>query len=211
MMRRELYKLWALLWPVLWYGSMLLMVVFGIMPDEFSSQARHSWLATPTATPAALALPEDASAARRTVYNWLYEKHGLRAAPDPTLEERAYLLAGESPRYRNTRDYVDSGWPVWPGYRYVVGSANGLWDEYWSGCPISGVYHYDGTLWWSDSRAPLANHTFPALSQAQRIGVGVATRESQQIVAIIWDWEGVCPTPAPITYGEDLPPSSPGH
>ncbi len=171
------------------------------------------WWATPTPTPVALPLdlePTAEETARDAVYAWLREQYALQSLPDSELETRAYYLAGEAPRFRAATGYLDcDGWPVWPGYRYVVGSADGRWTIYWSGCQELSPQHVDGTLWYCNLMCDaIAIHPFPELAAAQQVGAAVATRAGQQIVAVVWDWSGACPTSAP---PEHLPPSGPGH
>jgi len=56
------------------------------------------WLATPTPTPVAMPInvgTEGDEAMTRAIFiDWLQEYHGLQAASNPDLEDRAYYLAG---------------------------------------------------------------------------------------------------------------------
>jgi len=199
---------------LLTWASAGLLVLCGTLGWRVFQERVTVGLAPPYPTPVALSLafPADERAARDVLYSWLRAERGLRetTALPFEMEDKAYYLAGEAPRLNAGWQYLHSGWPTWPGYRYVVGSADGRWRHYWSGCqtPGSGQYHFDGTLWVSYG-PKLAEHPFPGLAEASAAGAAVAVREGQTLVAIIWAWPDACPAPVPVEYGRDLPPSGP--
>jgi hypothetical protein len=135
--------------------------------------------------------------ARAAVAEWLERKRHLqRDALDPEMLEKAYYLAGEaSSMWWNPR-HVEL-FPAWPGYRYVVGRADGAWTRYWSGCRRGNQnYGKDGTVWagWgAEDVAALVEHPYPGLHATERAGVAVAWRRGRAYVAVIWKHLDPCP------------------
>ena len=164
------------------------------------------WLATPTPTPVAMPInvgtEGDEAITRATFIDWLREHHGLQAAPDPDLEERAYYLAGEAPKLRSAQT-----WPQWYGLRYAMGPASGEWLFYWPGCnPCP-----PGTACFSLSTAPrqsLATARYPGLDSATAVGTAVVWRGEQPYLAVVWP--GICPTPQPTPTFSSPGPTGPG-
>jgi len=152
--------------------------------------------------PIAVGTESDESATRAAFDEWLRTQHGLHAAPDADLEERAYYLAGEAPKLRSTQT-----WPHWYGMRYVVGPAAGNWSYYWPGCnpclQNGNCYQVtDATL------DALATIPYPGLANAVNVGIAVAWRGGQPYLAVVWP--GMCLTPQPMPTFSDPGPTGPG-
>lgn len=118
--------------PLAWLSvfGLLALYQFCLVPlFYFARDEVRMWLATPTPTPVAMPIDVstegDEATTRATFDDWLREQHALQALPDPTLEERAYYLAGETPKLRS-----EQTWPRWYGLRYAVGPASGAWLYY---------------------------------------------------------------------------------
>jgi len=164
------------------------------------------WLATPTPTPVAMpinvGIEGDEAITRATFIDWLRAQHGLQAALDPDLEDRAYYLAGEAPKLRSAQT-----WPRWYGLRYAVGPATGAWLFYWPGCNPC-PENTDCYLVNSPRRDSLATAKYPGLDSTAQVGVAVVWRGEEPYLAVVWP--GICPTPQPMPTFSSPGPTGPG-